>query len=61
LTLNGITLTRPGGSLQLTTAFPTFLGNFVTSQSGGGGPGGSCALVNPTRRSAWGAIKSLYR
>jgi len=61
LTLNGITLSSPGGSLQLTTPFSGADGNHVTWQGGGSGPGGSCSVVSPARRSAWGAIKSLYR
>ena len=36
-------------------------GNVVTWQGGGPGPGGICQAVTPTRRSAWGAVKSLYR
>jgi len=47
--------------VNLTTPMPTPDGTHVTWQGGGSGPNGSCAGAVPTRRSAWGAIKSLYR
>jgi len=61
LTLNGLTLARPGGPVQLTTPYPAADGTLARWQGGGSGPGGSCSIVSPARRSAWGAIKSLYR
>ena len=47
--------------VNLTTPMPTADGSHVTWQGGGSGPNGSCAGAVATRRSAWGAIKSLYR
>ena len=47
--------------ITLTTPMPTAEGNHVTWQGGGPGPGGTCAAPVTTRRSAWAAIKSLYR
>lgn len=47
--------------INLTTPMPTPDGSHVTWQGGGAGPNGSCAAPVTTRRSAWGAIKSLYR
>jgi hypothetical protein len=47
--------------INLTTPMPTPDGTHVTWQGGGAGPNGSCAAPVPTRRSAWGLIKSLYR
>jgi hypothetical protein len=47
--------------VNLTTPMLTADGSLATWQGGGSGPNGSCAGAVPTRRSAWGAIKSLYR
>jgi hypothetical protein len=49
-----------GTTVLSTPAIPPS-GNIVTWQGGGPGPGGICQAVTPTRLSAWGAVKSLYR
>jgi hypothetical protein len=63
LELKNISLQLGNGPtfVNLTTPMPTPDGSHVTWQGGGSGPNGSCVGAVGTRRSAWGAIKSLYR
>jgi hypothetical protein len=65
IVLNSINIVREGGTAarQLTT--PTAPGSSFVAWQGGGAPivGGvtGCPAATATRRSAWGAVKSLYR
>ena len=63
LQLTGLSLQIGNGPtvVHLTTPMPTPDGTHVTWQGGGPGPNGSCMAPATARRSAWGAIKSLYR
>ena len=63
LELKQVTLQLGAGPtfITLTTPMPSADGSRVTWQGGGSGPNGSCTAPVTTRRSAWGAIKSLYR
>ena len=62
LELRQLRMLSSSGLTVLTITAPISAGGQrVTWQGGGPGPGATCLAATPTRRSAWGAIKSLYR
>jgi hypothetical protein len=61
IVLNSINVVAQGNAEQRFISTSTAPGsNFVTWQGGGGGITG-CPAATPTRRSTWGAVKTLYR
>jgi hypothetical protein len=50
---------EPAGGLVITVSGPIER-DYVTYQAGGG-LGGQCPGVTPTKSSTWGSVKSLYR
>ena len=61
LILNQMIVFLSGPNLILTYPAIPPDGNVVTWQGAGFTPGGACLAATPTRRSAWGAVKALYR